>query len=389
MPSPTYISDMGTISSNFLELAPYFTYAAGIIDVTVLTAWFYGWFEPVFMVWFANLFALLTALGTAAWVAVKTVDASVDFANGYAHVYRNHTTWERTFLSIWLGLWELIGLTMFLGWSMFVTVAAFDVASYVVDLLNDREKLVAQGKYGQVANFPDSLKFATLLFVQAVAVWVSGYSLASNVDEIVDYFDHYADKVDKEADTKTNSDPYVTGSAIEHDLFFHGITGAYSWVIYTFIMVGGYYFAWHFGKFYPVSEDTCDVSYDASDYASFNSAFAAIPDGTYDQCLSTMKSIFNMLDKDNNGQIDRCEDAKFLLWANDGNKEYAMNYAGYANLADLQHYCQYMVIDAFDRPMDSKTFWMEDMLSRIVGMWPINLFFDTDNGVVNWYYSQH
>lgn len=163
----------------------------------------------------------------------------------------------------------------------------------------------------------------------------------------------------------------------------------YSYVLYSFMMVGGYYYSWYFMKFYPVPE-TCDIdTYDASDYSSFNSAFASIPDGTYDQCLSTMKSIFNSLDLDNNGQIDRCEDAKFLLWANDGNKEYALNYSGYGNLADLQHYCKIMVIDAFDMPMDNQKFWMESILSRVVGAWPINLFFDTDNGVINWYYTQH
>lgn len=80
---------------------------------------------------------------------------------------------------------------------MFVTWGAFEHASYIVDMLNAREKEVAEGKFGQVANFPDALKFFVLLMVQAFAVWISGYSLASNVDELVDYFNHYQDKTDK------------------------------------------------------------------------------------------------------------------------------------------------------------------------------------------------
>lgn len=150
-------------------------------------------------------------------------------------------------------------------------------------------------------------------------------------------------------------------------------------------MFGGYYFSYYFAKFYPVSE-TCDVdSYDATDYSSFDSAFASIPDGSYDQCLSTMKSIFNSLDLDNNGQIDRCEDAKFLLWANDGNKEYAMNYSGYGNLNDLQHYCKFMVIDAFDQPDTTDYFWLQNIVSRMAGVFPFNfLFFSEDRGVVYW-----
>lgn len=206
---------------------------------------------------------------------------------------------------------------------MFVTMATFDVASYVVDMLGAREKEVMAGKFGMIATMPDSLKFFTLLMIQAFGVWVSGYSLASNVDELVDFFNHYSDKTNDEGTDKKDGDADPHGTAIEHDLFFHGITTFYSWFLYSFIMFGGYYFAYYFGKFYPVSE-TCDVTAsDAANYGSFDSAFAAIPNGSYTDCLGTMKTIFNSLDLDNNGFLDRCEDAKFLYWANNGNAEYA------------------------------------------------------------------
>merc|ERR1711998_111568 len=97
---------------------------------------------------------------------------------------------------------------MFLGWSMFVTWGAFEHAAYVADMLGAREKEVATGKFGQVATFPDSLKFFVLLMVRALAVWISGYALGSNVDELIDFFNHYEDKFDQNADVK--DDPGAT-----------------------------------------------------------------------------------------------------------------------------------------------------------------------------------
>lgn len=43
------------------------------------------------------------------------------------------------------------------------------------------------------------MKIFTLLIVLAVATWISGYSMASNADELLDFFNHYDDKTDDEA----------------------------------------------------------------------------------------------------------------------------------------------------------------------------------------------
>lgn len=74
----------------------------------------------------------------------------------------------------------------------------------------------------------------------------------------------------------------------------------------------------------------------------------AIQQGTYQQCLTKIGNIFKSIDLNNDGYIDRCEDAKFLMSVNNGNKSYAMNYAGDGTLSYIQGYCDYWVLDAFD-----------------------------------------
>jgi hypothetical protein len=56
-----------------------------------------------------------------------------------------------------------------------------------------------------------------------------------------------------------------------------------------------------------------------------------------------------------------------------------------ATLPELQAYCKWMVIDAFDEPMETDEFWLQNLLSRMAGVFPFNfLFFTEDRGVVYW-----
>lgn len=73
----------------------------------------------------------------------------------------------------------------------------------------------------------------------------------------------------------------------------------------------------------------------ATNYRDMEAALKTIMAGTYTECMDTMKDIFNELDLNSDGYIDRCEDAKFLMAANDGNKEYAKNFAGETSLPGL------------------------------------------------------
>lgn len=167
-----------------------------VANVFVLTAWASGAFEPVFIIYAAVLVAIISNITASAYVATKTVDATISVSEGFAFVYRNSTR-----LGNMLGLWELIAFFMFMGWSMFVTLAAFDSGSYVVDMLGARELAASKGKFGGAATMVDAIKFFALLMVQTIAVWIAGASLGDNADELLDFFNHYDDNtatVDKE-----------------------------------------------------------------------------------------------------------------------------------------------------------------------------------------------
>lgn len=284
-----------------------------------------------------------------------------------------------------LGLWELMAFFMFMGWSMFVTWGAFMHASHVVDMVNARGMAAAKGKFGGVATMTEGIKFFTLLMIQAVTVWVAAASLGGNVDELVGFFDKYDDEVDKTTTDKTTGDLENYGVSLVHDLIYHGVTTVYAWTVYTFIMMAGYYFTYYFAKFHPVSE-TCDVDgYETSKYSSINASLASIPNGSLAECKAVMATIFEALDLNNDKMLDRCEDAKFLMFANNGDKEYATNFAGEATLPSLQAFCHTLVIDAFDQPEETDQFWMQNILSRVAGVFPFNfLFFTEDRGVVYW-----
>lgn len=240
-----FITGMGTTTTQFDSVAPWFTWGLGLLDVAVLTAWLSGMFEPIFLIHAGNFISLIVGLCSAAYVAVKTVDATVSFSEGFAFNYRNYT-----WLGNMLGAWELLAFAMFMGWSLIVTLASFRFSSYVFDLTHAREMAAkTDGKFGAPATMVESIKFFVLLMVEAFGFWVAAYALGGNVDELVDFFNHHDDDTDKEASTKKDNDPYVTGSALEFDLLYHSVTTIYTFIVYTFIAVVGAMFRMNFAKF--------------------------------------------------------------------------------------------------------------------------------------------
>merc|ERR1712023_31839 len=61
-----------------------------------------------------------------------------------------------------------------------------------------------------------------------------------------------------------------------------------------------------------------------------------------------MATYFGQIDLNNDGLIDRCEDAKFLFAGAQNTADYSLNYGGYGTLSELQHYCLYIVPNAVD-----------------------------------------
>lgn len=73
--------------------------------------------------------------------------------------------------------------------------------------------------------------------------------------------------------------------------------------------------------------------------------------GSYQECLDLASTFHKQVDIDGNNFIDRCEDAKFLKGI--GNTEhYSLHFASSRSLPQIQQICKYVIIDAFDEPMD-------------------------------------
>lgn len=106
--------------------------------------------------------------------------------------------------------------------------------------------------------------------IQAFAVWISGYSLGNNAEELIDYYNHYSTKTKDNGTDKDNNEEYPEGTAAWYDLIYHAFLTMHSYMLFTFIMFMGYFFSWWFAVFHPVSE-VCDVEeYDSSKYSGLD-----------------------------------------------------------------------------------------------------------------------
>lgn len=157
------------------------------------------------------------------------------------------------------------------------------------------------------------------------------------------------------------------------DILYHGATLIYSYVVFSVIIGGGYWFVHQFSELKPVAN--CDLdSVNASDYSNIVDNFKSIPLKTYDECLTIMKDAFGVMDKNNDMYVDKCENAQFLKGIGNTD-EYALTYASSMSLPGAQEYCKVFVIDAFDTlAMEQDKDLFQAFLAQIAGAFPLNIF---------------
>lgn len=314
--------------------------------------------------------ALIVGMASAGWVAVKTVDAAVKTSGAFYAIYAGNSI-----IGDRLGIWELIAVLAWLMWSLVLTILSFVTASDLFDQTEARVKAVyEEGTYGTAVTQVMGIKGFTLLMILAMGVAISAWTMGDVADNLLDWFNLYQDDTDKEGTTKTDSVADLDGTAFEQDLIYHSVTAAYSYIVLTAIMVGGYVFTFEFYKFFPVASDCEITDVSASTYEPVKTGIPLIFEGTYAECKANMATWFNILDLNNDGFVDRCEDAKFLYGV--GNtEEYSQNYAGMVNLPELQALCAQLVPSAFDeiRLENAKKASIEYLISQA---YPFNLIYD-------------
>lgn len=321
---------------------------------------------PEFLVYFATLSALIIMIASSAFVAVKTTAAAVNFSLGFYFQYAGASL-EGDLMY----LWELIFVSAWLLWSATVTVGAYYEASQIIDQLTLREMAVYKdGTMGTAVTPVMAMKAFTLIMVMAFSTWISAYTLGETADELIGWFDQYADNTKTEGRDKEDGDYDKDGTAIYYDLLYHSITAGYAYVVLTVIMLGGGWFFNSFPLFKANLGDTCDLSkVSSSTYSSIKNLIPTLRDMSYADCQSAVANSFNTIDLNKDGVVTQCEDAKFLVGIGNSD-EYAQTYPGSYSLSDVKSMCDWIVPDGFDQKQTTEVNFLKDLIN----MWPLSLF---------------
>jgi len=166
----------------------------GFVEYVVFQAMYSNYVGPEFLVYFATLSALIIMIASSAFVAVKTTAAAVNFSLGFYFQYAGASL-EGDFMY----LWELIFVSAWLLWSATVTIGAYYEASQIIDQLQLRELAVYKdGTMGTAVTPVMAMKAFTLIMVMAFSTWISAYTLGETADELIGWFDQYADNTKTE-----------------------------------------------------------------------------------------------------------------------------------------------------------------------------------------------
>lgn len=121
----------------------------------------------------------------------------------------------------------------------------------------------------------------------------------------------------------------------------HGITTAYAYFVLTAISYGGFIF---YGVFDPLDDTPeCDWDVDTNHYDGVSAIIGQIND--YDSCMANILFIFAKMDLNNDGYVERCEDANFQHFMG-STKEYAAKFSSEFSKSSARALCA----EGFDMP---------------------------------------
>lgn len=202
--------------------------------------------------------ALTMCFVSAAYVIVKTVDAGINWTHAsiveYAHVYRNGANaWAWN-----LGLYELLGIFLFSLWSLVLTMVSLYGAGHVWTMVEERKiGAETEGTFGEVFDIVQAMKFFTLCMIVGTTTLIGAFSLGDTANELITWFDAYADDTTQEGDEKktpSNRDP--AGTSAKYDIIYHYVTLAMGYMLFTVITFGGHMFVMNFMEY--TDEMECD-----------------------------------------------------------------------------------------------------------------------------------
>lgn len=233
---------------------------------------------------------------------------------------------------------------------------------------------MTDGTFGTAVTMVQAVKVFTLCMILAFGTWISAYTIGQSAGELVGFYDQYSDDTNKEGTDKETGKRDPRGTAFAEDILYQTITAAYSYVVLSAMMVGGYWFFMNFNA-YTVGLGDCDLdNVSLGTYSNIKSLVPTLRDMTYAECQTALKNAYSTVDINGDGVVSQCEDAKFLLGM--GNtKEYAQTYPGSYSQSSVIAMCDYIVPDGFAQKETIKV----DFLAEIMNMWPFSLFTDGMN----------
>jgi len=123
----------------------------------------------------------------------------------------------------------------------------------------------------------------------------------------------------------------------------HGVDTYLFYFVYTSMSLFGYIF---YAVFAGVDDTPdCNWNVDDSHYDGVNAVIGQIKD--YESCIANIDDIFKRMDLNNDGYLDRCEDANFQHFMG-STKEYAAKFSSEFSVSSARKLCD----EGFDKPYD-------------------------------------
>ena len=271
------------------------------------------------IVYIGDIMVLVVSLCSAAYMAVKTTEAVITFGEGYAYIYR-----QGSIVGNYMGQFEVVFAFLFYMLPMGLAIIATYGAMHIWDMVEERDTAVAdEGFMGASVSVRDCMKFVALGIVVMVTTYWASWSIGDVVDELIGWFDKWDDKKFSEGTDKTTGVADIAGTSLMTDLQMHAATVVYSWMVFTWIILGSHIFAYMYLGFDRLENCNLD-DVNESYYEPVRSLVASEVD--LPSCKKAVKAIFRIADLDGSNSISRCETAKFL-YGMGNSSEYALKYS--------------------------------------------------------------
>jgi len=140
-----------------------------VLKTIFMTPW-----APFYVMYFVTIAELIMAFIGAAYVAVHAAEAAVSFSKG---LYANYAKWTQ--FANQIAVFELVILTLFMGWAMFTTIFSLWQASTFWEQMNmiyDEVKAYNSGLEVPLA-WDDAFKGSTLCMLSGLTILIAAYSL--------------------------------------------------------------------------------------------------------------------------------------------------------------------------------------------------------------------